>query len=72
MMSNINDPSPTGTPGSPGLLSPPTIIGELFSDKSEVIESVLLTKKELLELLVTDWVLSEKYQLIEYRCFSNL
>ena len=58
MTISMHVPSPRGMPGSPGLLPSPIIIGELLSDKSEVMESVLLARNELLELFITDLVLS--------------
>ena len=52
MISNIHVPSPTGTPGSPGLLPPSISIGELLPDKSVVNDRELLARNELLEM---DW-----------------
>ncbi|MEI8087023.1 MAG: hypothetical protein WCG93_12485 [Paludibacter sp.] len=47
-------------PGSHGLLSPPTSIGAVFSDKSVEIESVLLAKNELEEVIdVVEAILSK-------------
>ena len=60
MISITEAPSPTGTPGSPGLLPPSINIGVLFPDKSVVNDRELLLENAFVTLFEFYWFLPPK------------